>query len=261
MTTTSNSTFTVQLVNTATVVLQYGDLRIVTDPAFDPAGGEYEHDFATLEKTGDPGQSIDQIGSVDIVLLSHDQHADNFDTSGRDLAAAAPLTITTEVGAGRLDGTVVGLPFWATHQIGDVTVTALPSRHGPDGVDEEMGPTIGFLITSPEGPTVYISGDTVPFDGTDEIVERVGGSIDYALVHAGAVKEGEDEPVYFTMTADEAVELASRLDARRFSIIHADSWAHFSELMPEARDVAKASGIADRFIDLSDRQETGFRVS
>ena len=46
-------------------------------------------------KTEDPAFSIDAIGPVDVVLLSHDQHADNLDPAGRELVAGSPLTLTS----------------------------------------------------------------------------------------------------------------------------------------------------------------------
>ena len=56
-------------------------------------------------KTEDPAFSIDAIGSVDVVLLSHDQHADNLDPAGRELVAGSRLTLTTDSAAQRLGGT------------------------------------------------------------------------------------------------------------------------------------------------------------
>jgi hypothetical protein len=45
-----------------------------------------------------PARTADQVGQVDAVLLSHDQHADNFDRSGKAYAMAAPHLFTTLAG-------------------------------------------------------------------------------------------------------------------------------------------------------------------
>ena len=52
-----------------------------------------------LTKTSGPALSADRIGPVDAVLISHDQHSDNLDHSGRAFAAKAPRVFTTVAGA------------------------------------------------------------------------------------------------------------------------------------------------------------------
>jgi len=246
--------YSVQFIGTATILLKYGDLTIITDPAFDPAGGSYDMGFTTIQKTEDPALEASELPNVDLVLLSHHQHQDNFDTLGQNVLANANLAITTTEGAEHLGGNTIGLAQWDTHQIDDVTITALPAQHGPAEAVELLGSVNGFIISSPSGPTIYISGDTVPFAGTEEIVTKYSGKIDYALLHTGQVAEAPDTPPFFTMSAEEAVELAEQLDVPSFSIIHADSWAHFHEKLPEAIKIVKESSLSDRLLELEPGQ-------
>ena len=46
--------------------------------------------------------SARDVGAIDAVLLSHDQHSDNLDHSGRDFLKQAKRVLTTEAGAKRL---------------------------------------------------------------------------------------------------------------------------------------------------------------
>ncbi len=78
-----------------TAILDLGGLRIVTDPTFDPPGPN-----GCLTKTAGPAVARDQLGPVDLVLVSHDNHPDNLDDSGRALALGAPLVLTTGSAAG-----------------------------------------------------------------------------------------------------------------------------------------------------------------
>ena len=78
-----------------TTVLDVGGLRIVSDPTFDDPG---PHGYLT--KTAGPVVTEDQLGPVDLVLVSHDNHPDNLDDRGRALALAAPLVLTA--GAARV---------------------------------------------------------------------------------------------------------------------------------------------------------------
>jgi L-ascorbate metabolism protein UlaG (beta-lactamase superfamily) len=87
-----------------TTILDLGGLRVVSDPTFDAPG---QHGYLT--KTAGPAVADDQLGSVDLVLVSHDNHPDNLDNSGRALALAAPLVLTTGSGARRLGQPAIAL--------------------------------------------------------------------------------------------------------------------------------------------------------
>ena len=52
-----------------------------------------------LEKTIGPALAPEALGSVDMVLLSHDHHLDNLDHSGRTFLASVSRVITTPEGA------------------------------------------------------------------------------------------------------------------------------------------------------------------
>src|ERR1700743_3890026 len=87
-----------------TTVVDYGGRRFLMDPTFDEPG---PHDYLT--KTVGPALTPDELGAVDVVLVSHDQHPDNFDTEGRRFALAAPLLLTHPGGAAPLGPPGVGL--------------------------------------------------------------------------------------------------------------------------------------------------------
>src|SRR5205823_5369915 len=143
---------------------------------FDPAGTDYKSGPATLRKLAGPAISADSLGAIDIVLLSHDHHSDNLDHAGRALLTRADKVITTVAGAERLGGNAVGLANWQLIEIpvegGTVTITGTPCRHGPAGMDR--GPVTGFILSfsNTAGPTIYISGDTVWYEGTAEVAKR-----------------------------------------------------------------------------------------
>jgi len=60
-------------------LLEFGGLRFLTNPTFDPAGGEYRLGPATLRKLSDPALSPEAVGVFDYVLLSHDHHFDKLE--------------------------------------------------------------------------------------------------------------------------------------------------------------------------------------
>jgi Predicted Zn-dependent hydrolases of the beta-lactamase fold len=141
---------------------------------------------------------------VDAILLSHDHHFDNLDHAGREALAAARVVFTTRDGAERLGGNAEGLLAWEKRALPapdgrTVELTATPARHGPAGGDR--GPVVGFVLAAPGAPVVYVSGDTVWYEGVVEVGQRF--SVDVAVLNAGAAKVAVAGPSPLTFTAAE----------------------------------------------------------
>src|SRR5437899_9347967 len=107
----SDRELTLTLVGGPTLLIEIAGLRVLTDPTFDPPG-QYDSRGIVLEKTAGPAVSAGEIGAVDAVLLSHDQHFDNLDHAGRTFLARAKTTFTTKAGAERLGHNAKGLVPW-----------------------------------------------------------------------------------------------------------------------------------------------------
>ena len=210
-----------------TTLLEVGGLRLLVDPTFDAPGRRYSFGWGTSSrKTTGPALPIADLGPLDGVLLTHDQHADNLDDAGRALLPSVPVVVTTPAGARRLGA--VGLEPWATTTIGDVEITATPSRHGPAWAVPIVGPTTGFALR-PAGSSsvVWISGDTVVFPGVLSVADRL--DVDVAILHLGKVQFGLTGPARFTMTGRDAVRLCERVKPRRIVPVHYEGWSHFHE--------------------------------
>lgn len=239
---TSQGGLTVLVVGGPTAVLELGGLRLVTDPTFSPAGVHETVPGRPLTKTEDPACGAADVGAIDVVLLSHDQHADNLDPAGRDVVAAAPLTLTTAAAAGRLGGTARALASWETIFISGVEITAVPARHGPEGCEPITGEVTGFVLAGDGLPTVYVSGDNASLDVVQEIHERIG-AIDVALLFAGAARTSLFDGAPLTLTSRAAAAAALLLDARAVVPLHTRGWAHFSEGPDDVRAAFADAGL------------------
>src|SRR4051812_45975756 len=82
--------FAVGVVGGSTVVLDYGHTRLVTDPVFSEPG-----EYGPMSKLTSPSLPAAALGAVDAVLLSHDDHVDNFDEAGRAWVASTGMTVFT----------------------------------------------------------------------------------------------------------------------------------------------------------------------
>jgi len=74
---------------------------------------------------------------------------------------------------------------------------------------------------------LWISGDTVLYDGVREVAERL--RVDTALLHLGAVRFPVSGPVRYSMTAREATELCGLVRPRVAIPVHYEGWSHFRQ--------------------------------
>jgi L-ascorbate metabolism protein UlaG (beta-lactamase superfamily) len=227
-----------------TALIELGGLRLLTDPTFDPAGGAYPSGAATLRKLTGPAVTLDRLGAIDYVLLSHDQHFDNLDRTGRESLARAKFVLTTPEAAERLGGRSIGLGEWQSVGLPPLCVTGTPARHGPAGL--ARGPVTGFVFWLAGAPeeAVYFAGDTVWYEGVAEVARRF--PVKTAILNIGAARVPEIGPYHLTMTSAEAVEAARAFGDATIVPLHYEGWAHFSEGRADvAREFEKA-GLAHR---------------
>jgi len=245
------TTLSVQLVGGPTAILEYGGLRWLTDPALSPPGR-----YGGLTKLTGPALDVGHEAPIDVVLLSHHQHGDNLDPAGRAFLPNAGRVLSTARAAEDLGGGIVGMQPWSATEIGDVTVTAVPAQHGPDGSDAIQGPVLGFVLSAPGVETVYVSGDNASRDVARTIADRVG-QIGVALLNAGAVQLAKFDGAYLTLSADHAADVTRILGARLAIPLHFEGWAHFTQGAEQLRAAFAGNGLRDRLVLL----ERGQRVA
>lgn len=243
----------VRVVGGPTAVLELGGLRLLTDPTFDQPG-KYPIGSRALVKTARPGFSPQELGAVDAVLLSHDQHPDNLDNAGRTFLASAPVVFTTPEAAERLGGNARALLSWETDELrcpngGLLRVTGVPARHGPVGCEPLTGQVTGFVLSGTNLPTTYVSGDNASLDLVREVAERCG-PIEVALIFAGAARTPlVDAPL--TLTSAEAAEAAGILGARTVVPLHIEGWEHFTEGPDMVVEAFAAAGLSHLLVALA----------
>jgi L-ascorbate metabolism protein UlaG (beta-lactamase superfamily) len=242
---------TLTLVGGPTLLIEIAGVRLLTDPTFDPPG-LYQSGPVTLEKRTGPALAADELGPVDAVLLSHDQHADNLDHAGRALLDVVRATLTTCAAAGRLRGTARGLVPWETVEVvgaGNTRlhVTAAPARHGPVGIEPIAGDVIGFLVgVEAPGDAIYVTGDTVWYEGVAEVARRFRPRL--VILFAGAAKTRGS--FHLTMDSNDAIEAAHAFPDAQIIAVHTEGWAHFTEGRDDLARAFAALGLGARLRSL-----------
>jgi L-ascorbate metabolism protein UlaG (beta-lactamase superfamily) len=238
----------ITLIGGPTALIEVDGFRLLTDPTFD-APGAYQLPHVKLEKLTGPALDAEAVGSVDAVLLSHDQHSDNLDNTGRDFVARTSRVLTTLAGAKRLGGNVEGLAPWQPTELTgkdgrSLTITATPARHGPAGIEPLSGDVIGFVVTRQQdgGRSIYITGDTVWYDGTAEVARRFKAGV--VLPFAGAAQTRG--PFHLTMDTNDTIETARAFPDAVIVPLHTDGWAHFRQNGADLRSSFDTLGFGAR---------------
>lgn len=254
---TANASLRATLVGGPTLHFSYAGKTFLTDPTFDQPGS-YEAGGIVLHKLAGPAVAAVDLDPVDVVLLSHDQHADNLDRSGRAFLGTVPLTLSTPSAAGRLPG-VTALPAWQRHLLSAaagpaVTVTAVPAQHGPVGCEPISGEVVGFVLQAAGWPTVYVSGDNASVPVLAEIV-RAFPDIAVAVLFVGAANVGRYGAYDVTLGSRDAAAVAALLGDSLVVPVHAQDWGHFTEQLSAFERAYAAAAPAGRLWSLS-RGET-----
>ncbi|MDQ0391574.1 MBL fold metallo-hydrolase [Labrys monachus] len=255
----SASNLTLTLIGGPTALVEIGGLRLLTDPTFDPPG-IYQTAPVRFEKTSGPALSVEEVGALDAVLLSHDQHLDNLDHAGRAMLPNVGATYTTRAGAARLGGNALGLAPFDTRTLEGgsgkrLFVTAAPARHGPVGIEPISGDVVGFLLGLEQpGDAVYFTGDTVWYEGTADVARRFSPKV--VVLFAGAAQPRGR--FHMTMGSNDALEAANAFPDAAIVAIHNEGWVHFKESAAELAAAFVTLGAASRLAGLERGKPTRF---
>ncbi|MFI9810086.1 MBL fold metallo-hydrolase [Streptomyces sp. NPDC052301] len=247
-------------IGTATVLLRYGDLTLLTDPNFLHHGERAHLGYGlTSPRLTEPALDVTQLPPLDAVVLSH-LHGDHWDRRARrHLDRSVPI-VTTPHAARHLRTwqgfrRAGGLRTWERCTVREgrsqVRITALPGRHSLHPVLRRLlPPVMGTMLEfgRRDGTValrLYVSGDTLVYDGLDEIARRFPGA-DLAVLHLG----GTRLPGGFVVTMDGAqgAELARRLGHPRVMPIHYDDYAVFRSPLEDFLTEADRLGLRERLV-------------
>jgi L-ascorbate metabolism protein UlaG (beta-lactamase superfamily) len=219
----------------ATLLIEMGGLKLLTDPNFDPKLGK------VLPRVSAPGIALDALPKLDAVLLTH-AHADHlsFD-SLEQLPSSTPVYAPPVVAAwlNRLGYRhVLPLPPGDELLIGELRVNAAIATHRGNryGFDRWRADASMYLLTS-ETESCFFAGDTALMDDTHLMVDRHlwanNRLLDLALLPIGYAPWWKPGFRKGHLTHDDALVLFERLKARVLVPYH---WGTFRHVTSNAFD-------------------------
>ncbi|GHH19390.1 MBL fold metallo-hydrolase [Streptomyces rubradiris] len=249
-----------RFIGNATVLLRYGPLALLTDPNF-LHRGEYAHlGYGLLSRRlTEPALAPEDLPRLDGVVLSH-LHGDHWDRRARRSLDRTVPVLSTPHAARRLRvlhgfRRTAGLRTWQALTLDRkgvrATVTALPGRHAGHPVlrgllPPVMGSMIEFgAVGGPARLRLYVSGDTLLYDGLAEIGRRFPAA-DLAVLHLGGTRLPGGFLV--TMNGAQGAELVRRLRPRAVLPVHYEDYTVMRSPLSAFLAEAGRLGLADRIV-------------
>jgi L-ascorbate metabolism protein UlaG (beta-lactamase superfamily) len=246
----------------STFLVQLGGICVLADPIWSQRCSPVS--FAGPRRVRPPGQRLDALPGVDLLLVSHN-HYDHMDlpTLRRVRTRWAPPAVTGLGNAQHLAKagirSAVELDWWQTTQQAGARVTYVPAQHfSSRGLHDRNRCLWGGFVVEAGGATVYFAGDTGYSPHFAEIGRRFP-RIDLALLPIGAY-----EPRWFMrqqhVDPEEAVRAHLDLGVRRSLGMHFGTFQLTDEAIDapaQALQGARASaGVAEQAFDLLGFGET-----
>jgi L-ascorbate metabolism protein UlaG (beta-lactamase superfamily) len=206
----------------STFLVQIGGVAVLTDPIWSDRCSPVP--FAGPRRVRQPGQSLDALPRVQLLLVSHN-HYDHMDLPTlRDVQTRWQPRVATGLGNERHlvkagIRSAVELDWWQSAELAGVKVTYVPAQHfSARNLHDRNRSLWGGFVIEAKGATVYFAGDSGYCPHFVEIGHRFP-RIDLAMLPIGAY-----EPRWFTrqnhVDPEEAVRAHLDLKARRSIAMH-----------------------------------------
>ena len=219
----------------ATLLLEIGSVRILTDPNFDPKLGNF------LPRVCPPGIPLDCLPALDAILLTH-AHADHlsFDSLNalpRDIPLFAPPVVARWLRR-RGYASATELAAGEATRVGEINVHAAPATHRGNryGFDRWRSATNMYLLEC-DTESCFFAGDTALMPDTHRLVHDTlvdkGRQLDVALLPIGYAPWWKPGFRKGHLTHDDALLLFERLGGRVLVPYH---WGTFDHVTSKAHD-------------------------
>lgn len=221
----------------ATLLLEIGGVRVLTDPNFDPHLGRF------LPRVSAPGIALEALPALDAILLTH-AHADHLsfdslDRLPRDIPLYAPPAVARWLQGKRYAHAQALAPGERTAIAdGAVRFHAERATHQGNryGIDRWRSAANMYLAETDE-ESLFFAGDTALMPDTHALVERVlwnaKRTLDVALLPIGYAPPWKPGFRRGHLTHDDALALFATLGARAFIPYH---WGTFRHVTSTAHD-------------------------
>ena len=227
----------------ATLLIEVGQMRILTDPNFDATLAKL------LPRVSSPGIALEALPKLDAILLTH-AHADHLSFDSLDaLPANIPLFAPPAIAKWlRKQGYRHAVPIAPGEEadLAGVKIRAASATHKGNryGVDRWRSAANMYLIDT-KRVSCFFAGDTALASDTTALVENhltaIGRNLDLALLPIGHAPWWKPGFRKGHLTSGDALTLFERLNAKYFIPYHWGTFNHVTSTAFDAIDRLRAT--------------------
>lgn len=232
----------IQLVRNATMKIRYGSVSFVTDPLLAPRLTMKSYAGRSPNPLVDmPLSPQEVLKGAEMVLLSH-IHSDHFDLTAQKFVAADLPILCQPADLERIQnmGFSDVRPVATELTYKDIRITRVDGSHGQGAVLGEMGVVSGYVLASPEEPTVYWAGDTVLYDQVFRTINEHTPAV--IITHSSGAVWGSRKDL-IVMDASQTVEVSRYAQTSVVIAIHMDALDHGTVTRSDLKNARQSAEI------------------
>jgi L-ascorbate metabolism protein UlaG (beta-lactamase superfamily) len=244
------------LIRNATAVLEIGGSYFLIDPMLDPAGARPPVRNTPNQRPNPlvelPERWEEIIDAPDALVVTH-LHKDHFDdTAARTLDHDLPLFCQTEDVERLANAGFRNLrPIEREETLRETMLIRTAALHGTGEIGQRMAPASGFVFSAPEGPLVYLAGDTI---WCDEVADVIATHLPEVIVlNASGARFLEGDPI--VMTAEDIAKVHKAAPNALLIVVHLEAINHCVETRDFYRARLPELGVAMERVRIPDDGE------
>lgn len=235
----------------ATAIIEYGGQHILLDPMLSDKGTLAPFPNSPRQDEFNPlvelPMSIEEIlEQTDVVLLTH-LHVDHFDNKATEvLPKDIKIYTQNEEDAKEVEGygfTNVSVFNEVTH-LGDVEMYKTEAQHGHGDLLKMTGHVHGVVLKHEDEPTLYVTADTVWFDGVEHALKTY--TPDVVLINGGANQFYEGGPL--VMDEHDILKVAQTLPLAQIAVVHMEAVNHWALSRKDLRAFLEEHNLSNRVV-------------
>lgn len=246
----------IKQIRNATIVVEYAGKKFLVDPVLADKGAYPPFPNSLRQDQFNPlvslPVSIDELINVDAVIATH-LHSDHFDDASKELLPKdIKMFVQDEVDAKNLrDAGFQNIEVLQEDTLFEgIRLAKTKGQHGRGEALKLLGNVCGVVFKHPKEKTLYIAGDTVWYEGIQEVIEThkpeiivVNGG-DNQLFELGSLVMGKDD-IYEVYKAAPNAKIIS---------VHMEAMNHWTLSREELKSFIDEKGLSSNVLIPDDGQ-------
>lgn len=250
----------IKQIRNATIVVQYAGKKFLIDPVLADKGTYPPFPNSLRQDQFNPLVSlptaIDEIIDVDAVIATH-LHLDHFDDAAKEaLPKDMKMFVQDEADAKEIrDSGFQNIEVLKENTVfEDIQLTKTPGHHGRGEMVKLAGNVCGIVFKHPNEKTLYVAGDTVWYEGIQEVIGTHKPEI--IVVNGGDNQFFEGGSL--VMDKDDIYEVYKAAPAAKIISVHMEAINHWTLSREELKSFINEKGISSNVLVPDDGESYTF---